>query len=490
MSVLIVLIGAALLLGAGTLLRSAEYDEQYTLFVTGAVARPAWPATSFTAGDVVRLQAVRADLTHIAADLRATDVHPPLYFWLISLWRTAFGDSLVTARLGSVACALGVLLAVARIARHLGAPAWLTMLLTLGCYGFAYTGTIARGFALAQMLAVWGAANALAADEGRKRSMLTGALLGAASYANYLAGFTALAVAGWFALRREGRRLLLVCAGMAPFLAADLSFFLTQRQSRDGQFSAFHLMSAIPRLGKYLVATIFGGLPLYAEGLARTALSVAITVLMLGLIGLVARRWSLIGPAATRTLLAACAAATPIGLLLLGATFDTTPIELRYLAFSAPFLALLAAGALTVPTTMGAILAGVVLATQVVALAGWLTQPATMQPARVTATAAAALASNGVVFLPRGNDGVGIVGAFSGESPPNLRFLLVAGDEPPARIRHRAAPFPRVVLALIAQDDSSRAAVAAMRAAFDDPCWRETGRRAAVLVFDQICISR
>ena len=489
-SILIVLVGAALLLGAGTLLRSAEYDEQYTLFLTGVVARPAWPTTSFTAGDVVRFQAARADLGRIARDLRTTDVHPPLYFWLIALWRTAFGNSLAIARLGSVACALSSLLAVARIAREICAPPWLAMLLTVGCYGFAYTGAIARGFALAQMLTLWGVAVALTAGKARPRATLAGVLLGAASFANYLAGFTAVAVAGWFALRREWWRLLLICAGMAPFIAADLSFFLVQRQSRDGQFPPFHLLRAISRIGKYLTAVTFGGLPLYVDGTARIVVSATVVALMLGLIGLIAWRWRDTRGAAVGAVLAACAAASPAGLLLLGLAFNATPIELRYLAFSAPFLALLLAGALrTLPPMTGAALAGLVLATQAAATGGWLLRPETMQPARMTAKASAALVADGVVLLPRGNDGIGIVGAFADEAPPDLRLVLVAGEEPASRIRHRAAPFPHVVLALVAQDDSSRAAVAAIRDAFTNPCWRATDRQTTVLVFQQICIS-
>src|SRR6185312_13617519 len=196
------------------------------------------------------------------------------------------------------------------------------------------------GFALAQMLALCGVAAALNAD-GRKRATVAGILVGAASFANYLAGFIAVAVAGWLAARRERRRLLLLCVGMAPFLAGDLCFFLAQRQSREGQFPQFQVMSAIPRLGKYLAAALFGGLPLYADGLAGAALSAGVGGLMLGLIGLVALRWQRIGSVPARALLAMCAAATPVGLLLLGIVFDSTPIELRYLVFSVPFLGLL-----------------------------------------------------------------------------------------------------------------------------------------------------
>jgi hypothetical protein len=47
-----VLLLAALVLTTAAWLRSAEYDEQYTLFLTAGTARPNWPAAVFPAGDV------------------------------------------------------------------------------------------------------------------------------------------------------------------------------------------------------------------------------------------------------------------------------------------------------------------------------------------------------------------------------------------------------------------------------------------------------
>ena len=42
-----VILLAALVLTAAAWMRGAEYDEQYTLFLTAGVARPDWPATVF-----------------------------------------------------------------------------------------------------------------------------------------------------------------------------------------------------------------------------------------------------------------------------------------------------------------------------------------------------------------------------------------------------------------------------------------------------------
>jgi hypothetical protein len=128
-----------------------------------------------------------------------------------------------------------------------------------------------------------------------------------------------------------------------------------------------------------------------------------------------------------------------------------------------------------------------VLAIQAVALAGLMLHPATMQPARATAAAATALVHGGVVLLPRGNDGVGIVGAFASESSPTLRLLVVRHDELPASIRARASVFHRVVLAMLSQDADSRAALTVMRAAFAAPCWRAAGAGFNVLAFEWTC---
>ena len=49
------LLAAGLLLTAVAWLRGAEYDEQYTLFLTGRVARPIWPAGAITAGEISQL---------------------------------------------------------------------------------------------------------------------------------------------------------------------------------------------------------------------------------------------------------------------------------------------------------------------------------------------------------------------------------------------------------------------------------------------------
>ncbi len=180
------------------------------------------------------------------------------------------------------------------------------------------------------------------------------------------------------------------------------------------------------------------------------------------------------GPA-IRLLLAA-AIASPVGLLLLGAVFDNTPIELRYLSFGVPFIALLTAWGCEAGRGWTKPLLVMLAAVQLASIVGLMSASRTMQPARATAHAAAGLAASAsaggaVVLLPRGNDGVGIVGAFGLEAPPALPLLLVSPTDPPALLRARIAAYHRVILALIAQDRDSAASLPLMRETFAGPGW-------------------
>jgi hypothetical protein len=256
-----------------------------------------------------------------------------------------------------------------------------------------------------------------------------------------------------------------------------LWFFLPQRQNRTGQFPPFDLLSSVVRLAHYVAASVFGGLPLYVHGATSSLVSAALAVLLLALLTLIIRRWR---HTASQWLPAMCAVATPAGLLLLGGIFNNTPIELRYFAFATPFIALLLA---TLPRWVCC----AVLLIQAVSLLGLMTRQETMQPARMTASAAATVAQGGVVLLPRGNDGVGIVGAFAIEAPPELRLLVIDRDTAPDQIRARVGHYKRVVLVMLAQDADSRATLPLLRQAFAGPCWRAAGEGFNVLAYNRIC---
>ena len=336
MKAIIFLLLAALLLGMAAYLRTPEYDEAYSLFLTAGHARPAWPSGVFTAGSVRWLFSGQAGFAAIAQNLKAGDVHPPLYFWALEMWRRAAGPSWFAARVLSVAFSVAALALVGRIAAMTGRPVMPSMALTLFSYGFAYTGILARNFALAQCLALLGVALLLSAQRraAPDRSLLGGLALGAASFTNYLSSFNGAAMLLWLALHRDRRRMLPpAAAGFGLFVGLlDLPFFLAQRAlppwaicRLSPGLTRFGSCSGIPAPPCSAGCRFMPGRPAPLSPWSCSCSSRPAS----------AAAWDQ-GPSPFPLL----AAAAPAGLLLLGLVFGNTPIEIRYLAFSLPFLAL------------------------------------------------------------------------------------------------------------------------------------------------------
>jgi hypothetical protein len=460
MIVLALLLGG-LLLGMAAVLRDPEYDEAYTAFVTSEAARPAWPETAFRAGDARAAFRPAPGPWAIAGNLRRTDVHPPLYFWTVWAWRRLWGPGLTATRMLSVGFSLGALACVAAIAAEAGFPVVTSLLLTLGCYGFVETGVVARGFAMAQCLLLLGLLLVLKAAAGPKPRLVAavaaGVALGAASFTNYLAAFPAAAALAWFALRRPGR-ILPMLLGFVPFILADLSFFLDQRDSRIGQFPAFSWPWMAEAMGHALGGALLGGLPLYLPaGRPRLAAAAALGLMLLALLLLPLLRWRRCGKAGPRALLGLVVLATPGGLILMGVASQTMPVEIRYFAFALPPLAMLLAASLaSLPRHWPKRALGALLAVQAASIAGLMTRPETMQPEGAAARAAfRSVGSSGLVLLPRGNDGVGIVGAFLTAAPDGLHVLLVDPGSRKAALDAALGAWPRVTAAEIGADRDS-----------------------------------
>jgi hypothetical protein len=480
------LVFAAVLLTAIAYLRTPEYDEAYSIFLTAGDPRPAWPTGVFHPADVRHLYAGTSSLAQIAHDLRQGDVHPPLYFWILEFWRRVFGPSWFAARMLSVVFTLGSLAALAWLARMMEIPVIPALLVALLAYGFAYTGIVARGFALAQMLNIFGVASVfwstrqtnpvIPAKAGifllphGALALIGGLALGAASFSNYLSCFVGLAGLLWLTLKH--RRLLVPASlGFAVFLPADAWFFAAQRNSRASQFGHFSPLHALALLAKDSGAALFGGLPVYA-GSGATFVACSLFLLFMICIGFVLARRTEATP-----LLGMLSIAPPIGLLALGLVFNKTPIEIRYLAFSLPFAALLFAQAL--PSRLLIFL----LAVESLGIAGLALAPATMQPQAAAAHEASRLATpQTLVLVPYGNDGVGVPGPFIAAAPDDLRIQLIHGALPDLQTE------TRVITATINVDDSSRAANQNSAAALNsNPCWRVVVSTILTTVYARIC---
>jgi hypothetical protein len=102
----------------------------------------------------------QADVAKVNHLMRTTDVHPPLYFWALSVWRNVAGSDLSALRGFSIIFALATLLVWMQIAWVAGLPPLILGSILALSYGFEITSHIVRGYALAQFflaLAVWAA---------------------------------------------------------------------------------------------------------------------------------------------------------------------------------------------------------------------------------------------------------------------------------------------------------------------------------------------
>jgi hypothetical protein len=491
MRIVATLLFAFLLLTMAAQLRPPEYDEAYSIFLTAGDPRPTWPQGVFHPSDVQNFYQGTPSPTKIARDLRTGDVPPPLDFWVLEYWRRLTGPSWFAARMLSVLFSIAALTALAWLATLAEIPAATTILIALLSYGFAYTGIVARGFALAQLLNILGMALTLKATKTQKPTyaFAAGLSFGAAGFSNYLAIFIGAATVFWLFLRsgppslrasgearirtkRSNPSLPFTALGLALFLPPIAYFFKAQHNSRIGQFAAFSPIHALSLLAKDSGAALFGGLPLYA-GRAGGLVTAALSILIATCAASTLKNWRpKLFPFAVAT------AATPAGLLALGFIFNNTPIEIRYLAFSLPFLALLLAQ--TLPRRVLHLL----LTCEACAIAGLMFAPATLQPQAIAAREAAKFAPPAfLILLPFGNDGVGIPGPFIASAAHNARLELIK----PGSLPNLAAE-QHVILVTIAIDAASKQATAnTSRILLENPCWIKTSSTNLLEFFTQNC---
>ena len=461
MRVVSVLFFALLILGAVAWARAPEYDEAYSIFLTAGDPRPAWPQGAFSPSEVRAFYKGDASMGGIAQDLRQGDVHPPLYFWLLELWRRLAGPSWFAARLLSVLltlCALTCLAWAAALAQIAAAPA---MLFALLAYGFAYTGIVARGFALAQALNMLGLALILSAARSRlrptqaefhRRTCLRRRRPSAIISRSFLlwrlsSGSRASAGARCCRRWRASPPLLLLRSTSSWRSAIHVA-------ASSSRFPPAH---AVALLAKDFGAALFGGLPLYA-GHAGGIVTAALIVLTVISGFFIIRNWQ-----PQLSLFAWAMLAVPAGLFTLGLVFNNTPIEIRYLAFATPFAAVLLA------QTLPKILRYAFMTLQACGIAGLMLAPSTMQPQELAARQIAGLDhSSALILLPFGNDGVGIPGPFIAAAPAWFRLQLIKPGAPPQLVRQSS-----VILVTLRADHSSSVSVDTLMLRLQQRCMLE-----------------
>jgi hypothetical protein len=375
----------------------------------------------------------------------------------------------------SVLFSIGALTALAWLATLAEIPVATTLLIALLSYGFAYTGIIARSFACAQCLNIFGMALTIkgSKDQNSAYALAGGSAFGAAGFSNYLAIFIGAGTLFWLLIAKPAKKLTAFTAlGLALFLPPIGYFFVAQHNSRIGQFTAFSPINALILLAKDNGAALFGGLPLCA-GRAGNFVTATLAILITICAGFIVKNWQ-----KNLSVFAVAALATPAGLLALGCVFKNTPIEIRYLAFSLPFIALLLA------QTLPRRLLYLVLCIEACGIAGLIIAPATMQPQGLAARQLRKLATPAsLILLPFGNDGVGVPGPFIASVPNHLRLELIK----PGRLPNLARE-PRVILVMIQIDAASKqATTSALKTFSTDPCWIENSSTNLVRIFIQTC---
>jgi hypothetical protein len=236
---------------AGIFAQGPEYDEAIVMLTVSGHTGPIWPQEPAIAGEIQAMFADRTDITTLLADIRNTDVHPPLHYVAAWLMHLVTGPNLPAQRMLSLAALAGCLfLLVGQWRRDvdgdLPSTVVFILLFTLAPASY-YAGSTARGYALVFLLltAAYVALRRLAGD--RETLLATSSLgpaavvgigTGLALLTHYLAAVPA-AVLGFAALtllarRRDWRGLAILCASAAvPVLIAGW-FLLSQLDARGG----------------------------------------------------------------------------------------------------------------------------------------------------------------------------------------------------------------------------------------------------------------
>ena len=206
------------------------YDEAITLLITSGHAffDPSLGSHQFQP---------TANLLEILRQLFRHDVHPPLYFWTLAIWRLIFGRSLEVARALSAAFTVATLVLLYRYAEKLGArwPGVPPVVYALSAVGLRYAYN-ARSYAMATFLIV------LTLLLAEKKSKWTGVTAAACVTTHYFAALCvgpiiAIEFLRWF---KTDRRWAWWTAASFAALCSPLTIVLAQHLgARPEQYRGF-----------------------------------------------------------------------------------------------------------------------------------------------------------------------------------------------------------------------------------------------------------
>ncbi|MEM9090656.1 MAG: hypothetical protein AAGC93_18150 [Cyanobacteria bacterium P01_F01_bin.53] len=354
----------------GLVSRAIWYDESITLLETAGHAIPNWPQQPIPASIAQEKFEGTPTFVKLADDLRRTDVHPPVYYWLLSLWRRWLGFSIETARLFSLICSIGTVLSLYCLLKAgKFEQSFVPTLVYALSTGAVLMGHEARAYALASLFIGLGALFAYLASEmtsernsrqvvhksrsdNKSRLVIYAVAMalccGVAFQTNYLALFPVSIILLWFVIYLWSTLRLLTL--FFPMMAVSIWLigfpsFLTQLSARPQAAAGF--IGFLPEVGKILKMNI--GV-VWTPIFDSSGLTVVFGGVLIVLLGTSFRQilgyWSNTNRKLLLLLLG-LALSPSVGLFLMDVLSDKNLNAYRYLLFAGPALTALLTYGLT-----------------------------------------------------------------------------------------------------------------------------------------------
>lgn len=330
----------------GVFNRAIWYDEAITLLETAGNSIPQWSESPTPARTQKELLVGTPTFSEIARGLRETDVHPPVYYGLLSKWRRLVGASIEAARTFSVLCSTGAVIFLFLLLRASGfGYPWVPSLvysLTSGAVHYAHE---ARNYSLALFFllaaAYLGYLSTSKAQNNRLQfwifSVAMAVLYGLAFQTHYLAIFPIFYLILWYVFWiPRGNRLLALPATILTIgiSMVALSTLASQLGARPKQFQK------VLGFGQELWKTVdFNFEMLWNPVISSTGVlvSVIFTFLVLILIGVLYTRsaWDMVDKKLF-TMMAGVAIMPSLGVLALDIIFSKNLGKSSYVFFAGP----------------------------------------------------------------------------------------------------------------------------------------------------------
>lgn len=259
-AVAVTMAGSALFAGHHIRTTSIWYDEAITLLTVAGHAVPDWSLGS-------RQFEGFADFAQILTDLYRVDVHPPLYFWTVAIWRVLAGSSIESIRFLSALFIVASIWLLYRVATMFpmkwpAVPA-LIYAFSGAAVGYGYT---ARSYAMAEFLIV------LTMYCAQRKSAWTGVVAASCIAAHYFSALCIVPILLFYCYMRwttDRRWSILTACSFGVLTAILLPLLLVHLRARPDQYAG--TASLVVELRAVLIGSFLTGFPCSSVVLVRYA---------------------------------------------------------------------------------------------------------------------------------------------------------------------------------------------------------------------------